>query len=327
MAEPGRGLTAVDGVAVGHADDPAARTGCTAVLGPFRAAAEVRGQATGTREMDVLLGDHVVSRADALLLTGGSAFGLAAADGVVGWLEERERGFRTPAGPVPIVPAAVIYDLGVGEPGARPDAAMGRRAAAAADRGSVDEGPVGAGAGATVGKLLGTERADRGGVGTWAEAHRGRTVAALAVVNAFGDVLDGSGRVVAGARDPESGGEGVHLDTARALRGGTPTGDWSGPGRNTTLLVVGTDRPLPSAALRTLARQAMNGLVRRVRPSGTLYDGDVAFALSTGGLDATADGPPPQPDVGDLVALGAAAQEASERAVERAVSPDGEEAP
>lgn len=319
MGEPGRGLTAVDGLTVGHADDAAARTGCTAIVGPFRAAAEVRGRATGSREMDVLLGEHVVTRVDALLLTGGSAFGLAAADGVVEWLEERGRGFRTPAARVPIVPAAVIYDLGVGDARVRPGPAMGRRAASAAGSGAVPEGAVGAGAGATLGNLGGPEGAEPGGVGTWAERHGGHAVGALAVVNAFGDVLDGSGRIVAGARRTDRGGGGGHLDTARALREGDAPAGWSGPGQNTTLLVVATDRPLRRPALRSLARQAMNGLVRRVRPSGTHYDGDIAFALSTGGVDGPGDGPPPEADVGELVALGAAAQAAAERAVERAV--------
>lgn len=318
MGEPGRGLTAVDGLAVGHADDAAARTGCTAIVGPFRAAAEVRGRATGSREMDVLLGEHVVARVDALLLTGGSAFGLAAADGVVGWLEERGRGFRTPAGRVPIVPAAVIYDLGVGDAGVRPGPPMGRRAASAAGSGPVSEGAVGAGAGATVGKIAGAEGAEPGGVGTWAERHGAHAVGALAVVNAFGDVLDGSGRIVAGARRTDGGGGG-HLDTARALREGDAPAGWSGPGQNTTLLVVATDRPLRRPALRSLARQAMNGLVRRVRPSGTHYDGDIAFALSAGGVGAPGDGAPPETDVGELVALGAAAQATAERAIERAV--------
>lgn len=320
MGEPDRALTSVGGVAVGHADDPAARTGCTVVLGPFRAAAEVRGQATGSREMDVVRGDHVVRRVDALLLTGGSAFGLGAADGVAGWLEERGRGFETPAARVPIVPAAVLYDLGVGDPDVRPGPAMGREAASAAGPGEVREGRVGAGIGATVGKLRGIEGADPGGVGTWAERHRGRAVGALAVVNAFGDVLDGAGRGVAGARDPGAGGG--HLDTARALREGPPPeGARWGAGRNTTLVAVGTDRPLSRSGLRGLARQAMNGVVRRVRPSSTPFDGDVAFAFSTGGVRASGAGGSPEelPGVDELVALGAVAQEVTERAVERAV--------
>lgn len=327
MGEPGRTLTAVEGVSVGHARDGEARTGCTAVVGPFRAAAEVRGHATGSREMDVLHGDHVVSRIDALLLTGGSAFGLAAAQGVVEWLEERGRGYETPAARVPIVPAAVLYDLGVGDGSVRPGPAMGRRAAAAADSDPVPEGPAGAGTGATVGNLRGGEGAERGGIGSWAVRHGGHVVGALAVVNAFGDVVADDGSVLAGAR----GEDGEHVDSLRTLARGGPAGGTFPAGRNTTLLVVATDRRVSRSGLRILAKQAMNGLTRRIAPAGTLVDGDIAFALSTGGLGddggsaATGDG------AGDrtsgLMGLGAAAQTAAERAVERAVPAGREESP
>ena len=308
----------MDGIAVGHADDARARTGCTAVVGPCRAVAEVRGHATGSREMDVLRGEHVVPRIDALLLTGGSAFGLAAAQGVVEWLEERDRGFETPAARVPIVPAAVIYDLGVGDASVRPGPSMGRRSASAAVPDPVPEGAVGAGAGATVGNLRGRDGAEPGGVGSWAVRRGEHTVAALAVVNAFGDVLDAGGGILAGARD----GSGEHVGTLDALAEGAPPGGWSSPGRNTTLLVVATDRDVSRPGLRTLARQAMNGLTRRVVPSGTLLDGDVAFALSTGGLGdpaRSAGEAASREEPRDLVSLGAAVQRAAERAVGRAV--------
>lgn len=326
MGEPGRTLTAVDGITAGHADDPSARTGCTAVMGPCRAAAEVRGHATGSREMDVLRGDHVVPRIDALLLTGGSAFGLAAAQGVVEWLEERGRGFETPAARVPIVPAAVIYDLGVGDAAVRPDPSMGRSAASAAAPDPVPEGAVGVGAGATVGNLRGGDGAEPGGVGSWAVRRGEDTVGALAVVNAFGDVVDGGGRILAGARDED----GEHVDTLETLAGGTPPGGWSSPGRNTTLVVVATDRPVSRDGLRTLARQAMNGLTRRVVPSGTMLDGDIAFALSTGGAGDSGGRPGEaggREEPGELVSLGAAAQRAAERAVERAVQAGRRETP
>lgn len=305
---------------MGHAEDREARTGCTAVIGPFRAAAELRGQATGTREMDVLHGEHVVRRADAILLTGGSAFGLGAADGVMEWLEERGRGFETPAARVPIVPTAVLYDLGVGDGRVRPGPAMGRRAAAVASRDPVPEGRRGAGTGATVGNLLGPEGAEPGGVGSWAVRRGEHTVGALAVVNAFGDVRDGDGSVLAGARGPD----GEHADTLASLADGPDPDGWSA-GENTTLLVVATDRPVSRSGLRTVARQAMNAVTRRVVPSGTLFDGDVTFALSTGdfpaaGSDGGRAGSPPGSDPGELVALGAAAQVAAERAVERAVT-------
>lgn len=300
-------LTSVPGLRVGHADDREARTGCTVVLGPFRAAVEVRGLATGSRELDALSPLHVVPRCDAVLLTGGSAFGLAAADGVVAWLEERGRGFPTSAATVPIVPTAVLYDLAVGDPSVRPGPAMGRAAAEAASDAPVPEGPVGAGCGATVGKLRGGGSGDPSGVGSWADEEEGPAVAALAAVNAFGDVVDAEGGILAGARDED----GELLDTARALRSGrVPPG--FGAAENTTLAVVATDAPLDRGRLRVVARQAMNGLVRRVRPAATPFDGDMVFALSTAG------------EAGDLPAtevlrVAVRAEAALERAIERAV--------
>lgn len=326
MGEPGRTLTAVEGLSVGHARDAEARTGCTAVVGPFRAAAEVRGHATGSREMDVLHADHVVSRIDALLLTGGSAFGLAAAQGVVEWLEERGRGFETPAARVPIVPAAVLYDLGVGDASVRPGPAMGRRAADAASDGPVPEGAVGAGTGATVGNLRGDAGAEAGGVGSWAMRHGEHVVGALAVVNAFGDVLGADGEVLAGARGEDGG----HVGSLEALAAGARPGGDSPAGRNTTLLVAATDRAVSRSGLRVLAKQAMNGLTRRIAPAGTQVDGDIAFALSTGGLGggdgAAADGMDGD-GTSELMGLGAAVQVAAERAVERAVPAGREESP
>ncbi len=320
-----RTLTAVPGIAVGHAQDAGAATGCTVVLGPFTAAVEVRGLATGSRELDALSPLHLVPTCDAILLTGGSAFGLAAADGVVRWLEERGRGFPTRAAIVPIVPAAVIYDLGLGDAAIRPDAAMGYAAAAAASGAPVPEGSVGVGAGASVGKLQ-LEGLERAGVGTWSESARsgGRAgdrahlVAALAVVNAFGDVLDDRGRIVAGARAPDGG----FLDTARAIRDGRVP-DWlARPGESTTLAIVATDAPLTKLQLRVVARQAMNALVRRISPANTPFDGDIVFAVSTtvsaergGGMEHGADVPPIE-----VLALGLRAQHALERALERAVA-------
>ena len=319
MGEPDRTLTAVEGVSAGHAEDGEARTGCTAILGPFRAAAEVRGHATGSREMEVLHGEHVVPRIDALLLTGGSAFGLAAAQGVVRWLEEQGRGYETPAARVPIVPAAVLYDLGVGDASVRPGPAMGRRAAAAAGSAPLPEGSVGAGTGATVGNLLGDEGAGTGGVGSWAVRHGKHTVGALAVVNAFGDVLDSGGEILAGAR----GDDGDHVDSLATLAAGEAAGEGFAAGRDTTLLAVATDRPVSRSGLRILAQQAMNGLTRRVAPAGTLLDGDIAFALSTGGVESGGGTALAGEGAGEgragLMGLGAVFQTAAERAVERAV--------
>lgn len=316
-----RTLTDVPGLSVGHAGDPAAATGCTALLGPFRAAVEVRGLATGSRGLDALSPLHLVPRVDGLLLTGGSAFGLAAADGVVRWLEERDRGFRTRAATVPIVPAAVIYDLGVGNAEVRPDADMGYRAASEASGAPVPEGRVGAGTGATVGKFLGPEGAEGGGVGSWSSEFRSHRIGGLAVVNAFGDVLDGDGRILAGCRRAD----GSFADTRRLLReGGIPPG--FGPGENTTLAVVATDRVVDRTALRVVARQAANALARRLSPAGTLLDGDMVFALSTGAVEGLDEGLDPvtgSPDPGELLGLAVAAEEVLARALVRAVGPTG----
>jgi L-aminopeptidase/D-esterase-like protein len=302
-------LTAVPGLAVGHASDVEAATGCTVVLGPFRAAVDVRGLASGTRQLDSLSPHHLAGKADALLLTGGSAYGLAAADGVARWLEERGRGLVTPAGPVAIVPSAVIFDLGVSAGGRRPDAEMGRAACEAADRSPVSEGPVGVGAGASVGKLFGQKSAMSGGVGSHATEVDGFIVAALAVVNAFGDVLDGSGRIIAGARDEE----GEFIDTAAYIREqGSPPRFVGQPGTNTTLAVVATNRPLSRIDLEALARQAMNAIVRRTSPANTQFDGDLVFACSTGAE-------PGEVAPVELLRVGLCAEWTLERAIERAV--------
>lgn len=315
-------LTPVPGLSVGHAQDRPAATGCTVLLGPFRAGASIRGLATGSRELDVLSQLHVVTRVDALLLTGGSAFGLAAADGVVRWLEERDRGFPTRAATVPIVPTAVIYDLGEGRSDVRPDADMGYRAASEARRGAIREGRVGAGTGATVGKFLGPDGAEPGGVGAWTTRFGDHRVGALAVVNAFGDVLDGEGRIVAGCRSAD----GSHLDTADALRGGTLPAGFE-PAENTTLAVVATDRPAGRRELEIVARQAANALSRHIAPAGSLLDGDMVFAVSTGAMDGADEGFGPvedPPGTAELLGLGAAAEEALSRAVVRAVTSGGD---
>jgi L-aminopeptidase/D-esterase-like protein len=275
-------LTDVAGLRVGHAQDAEARTGCTVVLGPFRAAADVRGNATGTRELDALSPLHLVDRVDALLLTGGSAFGLGAADGVVAWLAERGAGFETGAARVPIVPAAVIYDLAVGSARRRPDAAMGRAACDAASSSDVARGRVGAGTGATVGKAMGPDGAMPGGVGTAAVRGAGYTVGALAVVNALGDVVDRTGRIVAGARDAE----GRFVDIARALRDAGPEAFAPPPATATTLCVVATDAPLTRTGLQALARAGSVGQARAPYPAHTPNDGDVTFAVSTAADEA-----------------------------------------
>ncbi len=301
-------LTDVPGLLVGHASDDAARTGCTVVIGPFRAAADIRGSATGTREIEALSPLHLVERADAILLTGGSAYGLAAADGVMAWLEERGRfGFDTGVARVPIVPAAVLFDLATGRADRRPDAAMGRAACEAAGA-AVPEGRVGAGTGATVGKVRGPGHAMPGGVGTASVAASGYTVGALAVVNALGDVRDGHGRIIAGARTDD----GSFADSAAVVRAGAAGPPMTPPGTATTLCVVATDAPLDRAALLGLARAGSTGQARRISPVHTPFDGDITFAIST------ATHPEPAPPA-LMLALGAMAADAVAEAIERAV--------
>lgn len=316
----------LDRVRLGHATDREAQTGCTVLLGPFRGACDVRGFATGSRELDTLSARHLVPRVNALLLTGGSAFGLAAADGVVAWLDERDVGFDVGVTRVPIVPAVVIFDLRTGRADRRPDAAMGRAACDDARPWPWTEGRVGAGTGATVGKVLGAEHASPGGFGCWTSTPRDvrragtpverdapYAVLAAAVVNAVGDVLGADGRVIAGARDAD----GRFIDAARRLREEGITGDFgrvreAPPGTNTTLAVVATDAPLDRDALAALARMAGSAMARRISPVNTPFDGDIVFALST-----TAEGSPIEPR--ELLALGALADWTLEQAIERAV--------
>lgn len=318
------GLTAVPGIRLGHATDGEARTGCTVIIGPFRAACEVSGMATGSRELSTLSPLHVSPLAHAILLTGGSAFGLAAADGVMAWLEERGAGYETGVARVPIVPAAVIFDLAAGSSERRPDAGLGRAACEAASADPVEEGAVGAGTGATVGKLYGLASSMPGGVGSWAVAGPGFTVGALAVVNAVGDVRDSDGRIIAGARRGDE-----FVDTDRAIREGallarpetdgiegvSGVGESPLPGTNTTLAVVATDAALTRNALQGVARVASTALARRITPVNTPFDGDVTFAVST----ATE----PREVTPELIlTIGALAAHALEIAIERAVSPE-----
>lgn len=277
-----KSLAAVTGLLVGHWTHPSGATGCTVVLAPpggMRAAAALRGRATGTRELDALDPRHVVGHADAVLLTGGSAFGLGAADGVMRWLRERGRGFPVRAElAVPIVPAAVIFDLG--NTGGAPLWPGPDAGAAACDAASteVPEGSVGVGAGATVGKAAGIALAMKGGVGTWAARAGDIVVAALVVTNAVGDVRDARGAILAGARDEQGG----FLDGQRYLaQGGVPFGAGPPAPHNTTLAVVATNAALDKLALEALAHAGSDALARRITPYGTLFDGDVVFAVST----------------------------------------------
>src|SRR5256886_90866 len=299
------GLTTVRGISVGHWTDLERARGCRVVLGPesgTRAACGVRGRATGTRELDALTPRHVVDRIDAVLLTGGSAFGLGAADGVMRWLKERGRGLPVgSAGIVPIVPTAVIFDFDLA-PGGKadrwPTADDAYRACAAASEGAdVAEGSVGAGTGATVAKALGPRAAMKGGVGSWATSGGDIVVGALVVLNAVGNILDGAGAILAGAR----GADGKFVDAlAHFARGGAPFSAVAA--RNTTLAVVATNAALDRTALESLAHAAGDALARRIVPYGTLFDGDVVFAAST----AAAAPPPPPPGGGPPAPVGPA---------------------
>jgi L-aminopeptidase/D-esterase-like protein len=290
------------GVAVGHATDLEGATGLTVlrgVDGPLRAGAAVFGRATGSRELHSLSADHLVDRIDALMLTGGSAYGLDAAAGVMRWMEERGRGFAVGGGVVPIVPAAVVFDLApLGRFDARPTAAMAYDACDRASTANILEGSVGAGTGATVGKIAGTSGAMKGGVGCALESAGapGPHVGAVAVVNALGDVRDAQGAIIAGARVPgtrrASGWS--FVDTAAAIaRGagrlpGAASNESSSESslasntglRNTTLAAVISSVPLGRVELGQLARAAGAALFRRITPTGTTVDGDVIFALA-----------------------------------------------
>jgi L-aminopeptidase/D-esterase-like protein len=304
------GLTDVAGLLVGHAADLVGLTGCTAILCPAGAVAavEVRGGASGLLGLDLLDPGHIATRVHGAVLAGGSAFGLEACFGVMAHLEACGVGLPTTGGVVPLVVGAILHDLAVGAPNARPDRAMGGRAAAAAGSGPVAEGSVGAGAGASVGKAFGLARAMKGGLGTASRRVGAATVGALVAVNAFGDVRDpATGALLAGARDAPDGHRLV--DTARQLREGRIT-----PGfrqTHTTIGVVGTDAPLDGAEARRMAALGHLGLGAALSPPHLSVDGDTLFSLATGSL---ARGEAPSAD-----ALGLAAADCVAEAIVRAI--------
>jgi L-aminopeptidase/D-esterase-like protein len=281
-------LCDVPGVLVGHATDTEGATGCTAVLfeNPEGAVVgvDVRGSSPGTRETDRLGPVGAVRPTHGLLLTGGSAFGLAAADGVVRFLEEKGVGLDVGVALIPLVSAAVLFDVVVGDPAVRPDAEMGYRAASSATTGDFAQGSVGAGTGATVGKILGMDRAMKGGLGSASVRLEGAlVVGALAAVNAFGEVRDPwTRRVIAGPRlDDGTLGDTVELlpEAAARLR-------W---GENTTLGIVATNARLSKPQANKVAQMAHDGLARAIYPVHTTIDGDVVFAASTGGVETVPD--------------------------------------
>jgi L-aminopeptidase/D-esterase-like protein len=278
---PTDSLTDVQGLLVGHFTDTRRPTGCTVVITPDGAVAgvDVRGAAPGTRETDLLHPSNLVDKAHAVLLAGGSAWGLDAATGVMRWLEEQGFGYQVPYGLVPIVPAAVLFDLPVGDWRIRPDAQSGYAACVLAGRQRPADGNVGAGAGALVGKLFGITRAMKGGIGSASITIEGITVGAIVAVNALGDVIDpATGTTIAGAR----------TEDGRALlqiRDAILAGEQPNPplaGTNTTLGVVATDAVLTKAQAHRLAQVAHDGLARAINPVHTMSDGDTVFALGTG---------------------------------------------
>jgi L-aminopeptidase/D-esterase-like protein len=303
--EPG-GLTAVAGIRVGSHTLRERPTGCTVVLieGGAVGSVDVRGAAPATRETDLLDPVNTVQTVHAVVLSGGSAFGLDTASGVMRWLEERGVGFAFGAARVPIVPAASLFDLAIGDGRIRPDAACGYEAARAASTARPAEGSVGAGAGATVGKLLGPRRAMKGGLGTAALTAGDLVVAALVAVNAVGDVIDpATGRVVAGVRSEDGA---TLLDVRTLLRsGGLPD---ARAGANTTIGVVATNARLTKTEAKRVAQAAHDGFARAIVPAHTTADGDAIFVIATGAVEGES-----------LLQVGALAAEVVADAVLRAV--------
>ena len=300
------GITAVSGIEVGHASDSDGLTGCTVII--CRAGAvggvDVRGSAPGTRETDLLRPENLVEKVHAVLLTGGSAFGLDAAGGVMRYLEERGIGHDTGVARVPIVPAAVLFDLPVGDAKARPDAAMGYAACEAARDDEAREGNVGAGMGCSVGKMLGMGSAMKGGLGTAIREAGGLLVGAIVAVNAAGDVVDPStGAIIAGTRKKLGSG---FADSSQLIRGmvGRTVLSFTG---NTVIGAIATNAKLTKAGANKVAQMAHDGLARAIRPAHTMMDGDTIFTMATGDKKAS------------ITLVGALAAEAMAEAIVRGV--------
>jgi len=300
-------ITQVPGFWVGHASDFKNVTGCTVVLCPpgTVGSVDIRGSAAGTRQMDALLGYHVVNEVHGVFISGGSAFGLDAAGGVMEYLEEQGRGFDVTITRVPIVPTAVIYDLSLGNCRSRPDKAMGYQACQAAHHEAQGDGSIGAGTGASIGKLLGIRQATKGGLGTsFIEGPHGLRVGALAVVNAFGDVVDpDTGEILAGARTAEDSRE--FADSAGLIRQGVVRRRFGEP--NTTIGVIATNARLTREEAQKIAQMGHNALARCIRPVHTLFDGDTVFVLA-------------HPEIaGDLHIVGLLGETALQQAILQAV--------
>ena len=305
-----RGLTAVEGLKVGSITLPERPTGCTVIVVDGEGAVggvSQRGGAPGTRETDLLDPSNMVDKVNAVVLAGGSAFGLDAASGTVRWLEEQGLGWDVRIAKVPIVPAAILFDLPVGgNPKVRPTADCGYKAAAAATSGPVQEGSIGAGAGATVGKSGGPNRSMKAGLGSYAIAMpNGLVVAAIVAVNAVGDIIDpDTGKVVAGVRNPD----GSLADARLLLRAGLPQTPRAG--ENTTIGLVATNARLTKAEAHRMALMADDGLARAIFPSHTLGDGDTVFSLATGKWTGEAN----------VTQIGALAADVMARAIVRAAT-------
>src|SRR5215471_4476566 len=301
-----KGLTDIPGIRVGHVSDFDALTGCTAILCESGAVGgvDIRGSASGTQEIDVLNPFHVTDKVHGIVLAGGSAFGLEAAAGVRRYLAARNVGFAFGGQHIPIVPAAILFDLGIGKPGVHPNLAMGEAAAAAATADAVAEGCVGAGTGATIGKLFGMSRAMKSGIGTFTVTLPGGVlVSALVALNALGDIRDpADGKLIAGARKSAASRELV--DSEAEMKRGAVAGGRSG---NTTLGVVATNARLTKVQTNKMAQFASLGVARTIYPVNTMSDGDTVFALSCGELQA------------DINVLGVAAAEALAKSILRAV--------
>ena len=302
-------ITDVSGIKVGHFTDSRRPTGCTVILTGSGAVAgvDVRGAAPGTRETDLLDPKNLVQQVHAILLSGGSAFGLDAATGVMKFLEERGIGYDVGVTKVPIVPAAILFDLTVGDAKIRPDAMAGYQACNNASDQLFTEGNVGAGAGATVGKLFGMSRAMKSGIGTASiKLPVGITVGAIVAVNAVGDIFEPRiGKLIAGARSPDGK---KLLGTMEAIVGGEDLPPLLG-GMNTTIGVVAVDAKLDKAQCQKIAQMAHDGLARTINPVHSMYDGDTIFALSTGESTENIN----------VTLLGAASAEVMAQAVIRAV--------
>jgi len=299
-------ITDVEGIRIGHFTDSRRPTGCTVVLYEPGAVAgvDVRGSAPGTRETDLLKPTNLVDKVHGILLSGGSAFGLDAATGVMRYLEERNAGFATVAGKVPIVPAAILYDLHIGDGKIRPDAEAGYNACMNAKTGPVDEGSVGAGAGATVGKI-GNLRPMKGGIGTSSiRLPNGLVVGAIVAVNCSGDVIDPkSGSILAGARTADGQNFFNIVEGYRSGHVASPIG------QNTTIGVVATNARFDKTQLTKIAEMSHDGMARSIHPAHTASDGDTLFAITTGTSGVTPN----------LTAIGVLAAEAITEAILRAV--------